>query len=81
MERMNFETDLKLHENRTAYARILHQPSKYYRMRYEAENRKSFLFSDENNVILNERDPESINGFFPQIEVSSSFAFATSFEY
>jgi len=62
-------------ELKTPYARILHQPSRYYRMRYEAENRKSLLFSNDDEKILNDpsRDPDSIDGVFPQIEVFSFF--------
>jgi hypothetical protein len=66
LNRFMTEQDLK-----TPFAQILHQPSKYYRMRYEAENRRSFLFSNNNQMIFNDpsRDPESIDGLFPQIEV------------
>jgi hypothetical protein len=78
MESTDVEINFKfqtLPEQQTPYARILYQPSKYYRMRYEAENRKSFVYSNENETILNDpsRDPDSIDGVFPQIEVFCFF--------
>lgn len=62
-------TDTNPNERQIPFARIVHQPSPVYRMRYKAEKRNTFLFSENNN---------NLNSSLENLPTTSSAASAST---